>query len=364
MYSDSITKPTLILNAETARRNIHSMAQKARESGVRFRPHFKTHQSRQIGEWFRAEGVEAITVSSVDMAVYFASAGWQDILIAFTANRRELAAINTLARQVHLGLLFEEAASLGYFMERLEAPVDVWIEADNGNGRTGIPMADAGAFTRLAGEVRAPHRLAGVLTHAGNSYHAASTDEIRQIYRDTLDGMGQIKAALADGGWKNAQVSFGDTPTLSLAERFEGMDEIRPGNFIFYDCSQLTFGSCRAEDIAVGVACPVIATYPQRGQLVLYGGGVHLSKDHFTHQGKTCYGFVSKLTPQGWDPLLEGAFVSALWQEHAMVNLDPAWLDGIHPGDLLMVLPSHSCMTVDLYDSYLTPTGEKIAIKQ
>ena len=46
-----------------------------------------------------------------------------------------------------------------------------------------------------------------------------------------------------------------------------------------------------------------------------------------------------------------------------MVNLDPAQLESIPTGDLLMVLPSHSCMTVDLYDSYLTPLGQQYAIK-
>ena len=363
MYSDSISKPTLILNAKTARRNLERMAQKARLSGVSFRPHFKTHQSRQIGEWFRAEGVRSITVSSVDMAQYFAAAGWKDLLIAFSANRRELQVIDLLAHQVHLGLLFGDGDTLDYFMKHLQSPVDVWLEADNGSGRTGLPMGETAAFTALAGKVSPPHHLAGVLAHAGNTYHTASTDEIRRIYHDTLAGLQQVKAGLTAAGWKKISVSFGDTPTLSLAERFEGMDEIRPGNFLFYDCSQLTYGSCRAEDIAVAVACPVIATYPQRGQLVLYGGGVHLSKDYFTLDGHPAYGFICQPADEGWGEPLPGAYVSALWQEHAMVNLDPAQLESIHTGDLLMVLPSHSCMTVDLYDSYLTPLGQQYAIK-
>ena len=363
-YHDLITKPTLVLNPQTARRNLHAMAQKALQSGVRFRPHFKTHQSREIGEWFRGEGVQAITVSSVDMALYFAAAGWQDILIAISANRREMAAINALARQVHLGLLFEDADILACFMKELEAPVDIWLEADNGSQRTGIPIGDAAAFVGLARGVHPPHRLAGVLTHAGDTYHTDAAGQISQIYTQTLAGLNQVKAALAGAGWPDVQISYGDTPSLSLVERFEGMDEVRPGNFIFYDCSQLTFGSCRVEDIAVGVACPVLATYPRRGQLALFGGGVHLSKDQFKFHGAACYGFVCVPTAMGWGPPLPGAYVSALWQEHAMVEIDPAWMSSIHPGDLLIVLPSHSCMTVDLFDSYLTPSGKQIAIKR
>src|SRR6476620_10300974 len=89
-----ITRPTLLLDEARCRRNIERMASKARRSNVRFRPHFKTHQSAQIGEWFREAGVNAITVSSVKMAEYFASHGWDDITIAFPANWREIEAIN------------------------------------------------------------------------------------------------------------------------------------------------------------------------------------------------------------------------------------------------------------------------------
>ena len=117
------------------------------------------------------------------------------------------------------------------------------------------------------------------------------------------------------------------------------------------------------EDIAVGLACPVIAVYPERNQLVLYGGGVHLSKDYFMSNGKPCYGFVCKADETGWGPVISGAEVRTLWQEHALVDMPAKDLLSIHQGDLLVVLPSHSCMTVDLYDFYLTPNGEKVFIR-
>jgi len=30
-------------------------------------------------------------------------------------------------------------------------------------------------------------------------------------------------------------ISYGDTPSCSIAENFDEVDEIRPGNFVFYD---------------------------------------------------------------------------------------------------------------------------------
>ena len=59
-----VTEPTMVLNEEVCKSNIARMAAKAKAANVVFRPHFKTHQSREIGEWFRASGVDKITVSS------------------------------------------------------------------------------------------------------------------------------------------------------------------------------------------------------------------------------------------------------------------------------------------------------------
>ncbi len=71
---DGITRPTLVVDRARAERNIARMAAKAAASGTRFRPHVKTHQSPGIAAWYRAAGVDAITVSSVAMAERFAAA--------------------------------------------------------------------------------------------------------------------------------------------------------------------------------------------------------------------------------------------------------------------------------------------------
>ena len=116
-FLDQIKAPTLLLDKNRAQANLRRMAAKAAAQKVRFRPHFKTHQSAEIGEWFRAEGVTAITVSSMRMAAYFAAHGWEDILVAFPVNLREIEEIRTLSEQVHLGLLVESPESV----ERLAA---------------------------------------------------------------------------------------------------------------------------------------------------------------------------------------------------------------------------------------------------
>ncbi len=150
---DLIQKPTMLLDAEQARRNIARMAGKARASQTRFRPHFKTHRSAEIGDWFRSAGVEQITVSSVDMAVYFADHGWDDICIAFPTNIRQIKQINQLAQRVKLHLLVESVETVDLLRQQLTAPVAVWLEVDTGYSRSGVAWDDAAGLYAIASAI-------------------------------------------------------------------------------------------------------------------------------------------------------------------------------------------------------------------
>ena len=157
---------------------------------------------------------------------------------------------------------------------------------------------------------------------------------------------------------------MGDTPGSSLCPDLGAVDEIRPGNFIFYDAQQAQIGSCRAEDVAVALACPVVACHPQRGEVIVYGGAVHLSKDFLVEGEQRMYGTVA-LPLEGaggpsWSAPLAGAYVAGLSQEHGIVRLPPANLARVQVGDLLCILPAHSCLTVTLMKQYVTLTGKVI----
>ncbi|MCB9316932.1 MAG: hypothetical protein H6569_12400 [Lewinellaceae bacterium] len=118
----TLDKPTLLLNTKKCRANIEKMVQKAQRNNIAFRPHFKTHQSREIDNWFRAYGIDRITVSSLTMANYFAADGWNDITVAFPANIREIATINALASAIQLNLLVESVETVEQLAQKLKAP--------------------------------------------------------------------------------------------------------------------------------------------------------------------------------------------------------------------------------------------------
>jgi D-serine deaminase-like pyridoxal phosphate-dependent protein len=352
-----VTHPTLIVRPEVAKANIARMAEKARRSGARFRPHFKTHQSVAVGAWFKEVGVSAITVSSVAMAWHFAEAGWREITIAFPLNVRELASIDALAERVRLHLLVENPATLAALAAGLKRPASIWLEIDTGYRRSGVAWDDSATLLALAQATeRQPHlSFAGLLTHAGHSYQERSPEGILRIFEETRARLRAAQRTLAQAGIK-AQLSLGDTPCCSLAEDFDGIDEIRPGNFVFYDLHQRMIGACSDAQLALAVACPVVAVYPERGELVLYGGATHLSKDVAEVDGVKRHGAIALLSEDGWS--LSEVYVATVSQEHGLVNAPAALLDRVHVGDLLLVIPAHACLAVNLLRTYRSLNGE------
>ncbi len=338
------------------------MAQKARDYNLVFRPHFKTHQSAVIGDWFRIYNVNAITVSSVMMAEYFAANGWNDITIAFPLNILEINNINRLAANVKLNVLVENKEAATVLVKKAAHPLGVYIKIDTGNNRTGIIPSKTGLIDAVIQILSNNKKLGveGFLSHTGHTYKARSTNEIFSHHFDALMKLTSLKKRYKDR-FPSIRISIGDTPSCTLCTNFSGIDEIRPGNFVFYDIMQQNLGVCDVEDIAIRVACPVVAKHPSRNEIVIYGGAVHLSREYLTNSaGKKFYGRIV-INKNGEKILLgERNYVSALSQEHGILKVSQKNFNLFNIGDLIEIIPIHACLTANLFRRYLTTEGEEI----
>ncbi len=360
----NIQRPTLVLDRARAVRNIERMATRAVSAGVALRPHFKTHQSLGVGRWFRDVGVSAITVSSVVMARYFAEDGWADITVALPVNLRELDDIAALAERVRLGVLVDSRDAVRAVARRMGVPLRVWLKIDTGYGRAGVAWDDAAHITAVAGDIlgAASLEFAGILSCNGPTYRERTPEGVRRVHDDALKKLRSVRELLVSHGAVTCAVSIGDTPGASLGEDFAGVDELRPGNFVFYDLTQVGTGSCELDDIAVAVACPVVGIYPERGRVLLYGGAVHLSAESMQGgDGRVVFGQASRVWPGGAVPFAPVASVS---QEHGVLEADARWAAGLRLGDLVCILPVHSCITCNLYTEYVTLDGERLGTMQ
>jgi D-serine deaminase-like pyridoxal phosphate-dependent protein len=357
-----IIRPTLVINKEICLRNIEKMAKKANANGLHFRPHFKTHQSAVIGEWFREFGVNAITVSSVHMAEYFAASGWNDITIAFPLNLLEMENINRLASAVKLNLTLENKESAEALVKNIAAPAGIYIKVDTGYNRTGIITSKTSMLDTILEILATNENLTfrGFLTHNGLTYSARSTNEIFSRHFDALLKLKALKQKYI-AAYPDVEISIGDTPSCSVCTNFDGVNEIRPGNFVFYDLMQKSLGVCSFHDIAVRMVCPIVAKHQTRNEVVIYGGAIHLSKESMPNvDGKEFFGRVAIFKKGKKKILSERNYVARLSQEHGILKVSQKNFELFNIGDLVEIIPIHSCLTANLSKQYLTTDGEVI----
>jgi len=358
----NITKPALILNKEQVISNITKMVDIAEKHSLFFRPHFKTHQSRVVGEWFRSKGITGITVSSVEMAEYFQQSGWKDITIAFPYNFLEAEKIDQLAGKCCLNILIVNVETILSLRKNLTNELSFFIEIDNGYHRTGIDPENFQHIDEILtlSDENELLNFKGFLTHAGNSYNIDNISELETIHAQTADKMNLLKQKYARR-YKDLIISTGDTPGCSLMNDFNGIDEIRPGNFVFYDLMQEKLGSCSANEIAVVLACPVVAKNQDRLEIAIYGGAIHISKEYvLDSRGNKLFGKVVFFNDNGWcEPVPETTLFS-LSQEHGIIRTSRDIFQKINLGDVIGILPVHSCLTADAMGEYLSLQDEII----
>ena len=350
---DDLPTPALILDRAILRRNLKRMSDRLRDAGIMLRPHVKTAKSVQIGR-MAVEGHDGrITVSTLAEARYFAQGGFKDILYGVGIIPSKLAAVTELRRQgVNLRVITDNPAAAQAIAAAATdgATFSVLIEIDSGGGRAGLPYPGLPGLLDIARVLHAAPgvELAGVMTHAGHSYHENTIAGIAAVAEQERLAITGAAEKLRAAGIPCPIVSGGSTPTATHSTNFTGITEMRPGVYVFNDLDQEFIGSCGAGDLALSVLASVIGHYPHRNQMLIDAGALALSKDISAQefQPKVGYGTIA-------DAPAKDMAVIACSQEHGFVASDDPLPYGNMPvGTRVRILPNHACITAAAYDRY------------
>ncbi|HMT06648.1 MAG TPA: alanine racemase [Pyrinomonadaceae bacterium] len=356
---EKLSTPSLILDIARVRRNAERMSAKATALGVRLRPHIKTHKCVEIARFQTAGHSGAITVSTLEEARAFAANGFSDITYAVPIEPGKFAAAFELMQHgITLNLLtddLETVRKLAKAAANADVKPNVFIKIDCGTHRVGVEPQSAAALD-LVFQISNSKFLtfAGILTHAGHSYDVPTVEDIKAVAGHERDVMVDLKRRLNNEGIDVPTVSIGSTPTMSLVDDLSGIDEIRPGNYIFFDNYQATLGSCSFEDTALTVLAAVV--HASNGKLVIDAGGIAMSKDRGPVGLDPSCGYGRVLDLEGNDT---GMRLTSLSQEHGVI--ENAENLSYKVGDRVRILANHSCMTAAQHSHYnILENGEII----
>jgi D-serine deaminase-like pyridoxal phosphate-dependent protein len=363
MELQDIKTPSLVLDAERLRRNAERMSARVRELGADLRPHVKTHKCPEVAR-LQTEGHKGgVTVSTLAEARAFAAHGFKDITYAVPVEPGKFGEAVELARTCdRLALITDDESVPGPLNDaarRGGVTLDVFLKVDCGYHRCGVEphLPEARAIPRLIRDSPSL-RFAGILTHAGHSYHARSHEELLALARHERDLMCAFADELRAGGVEVPVVSIGSTPTITHVDHLGGVDEVRPGNYIFFDAFQATLGSCGFDDCALTVLSSVVHRDRMRRKIVLDAGAVALSKDRGAVELDESCGFGHVLDLAGRDT---GQRVESLSQEHGAVNVaDEKLFDSLRVGTRVRVLANHSCLTAAQHSHYNVLEGGRV----
>ncbi|HEY6979831.1 alanine racemase [Reyranella sp.] len=356
---EDLPTPALILDRAVLCRNLRRMSDRMRQAGVALRPHLKTAKSVAIGR-MAVEGHDGrITVSTLAEARYFAQGGFTDILYGIGIVPAKLAAVTELRRQgIELRVVTDNLPVARAIADaaREGDTFSVFIEIDSGGGRAGLPWPGLPGLLDIARVLHdAPNvELAGVMTHAGHSYHESTPEGIAAVAEQERQAIVGAAEKLRASGIPCPIVSGGSTPTAVHSRDFSGITEMRPGVYVFNDLDQEFIGSCGSADLALSVLASVIGHYPHRNQLLIDAGALALSKDVSAQEFQPKVGFGTIA-----DAPAKDMAVVACSQEHGFVGADdPIPFGNLPIGSRVRVWPNHACITAAAYDRYYVVDSE------
>ncbi len=353
MNKADLDTPCVVIDLDKVEFNIAAMQKVAADAGISLRPHAKTHKIPQLAHKQIQAGAIGITVAKLGEAEVMATAGIQNILIAYPIiGEKKLERLIKLSQQAQITVAvdsYEAAYGISQFAAREKAMISLLIEMDCGFRRVGLQpgqpvLALAQKIVQFPGV-----RLEGILTFAGHSYDAA--DEAALLAIGIEEGRLAIETAqlLEDHLIPVNVISAGSTPSSRYVAKVPGITDIRPGTYIFGDLMKVEIGAHELADCALTVKVTVISR-PSPDRAVVDAGTKIFTMDG----GNSPVG-----TGRGLVVGHPGIQVAWFTEEHGMLELSVDE-QALKIGDTLEIIPVHCCAVINMVDEVAAVRGEQI----
>ena len=362
MHLSDLATPQVIVDRQRLLDNLSRAQRLADSSGRRLRPHAKTHKSPEIARWQIDRGAVGICCAKVGEAEIFVDAGIADVRLPYPVHPRNAPRLLAVMERAAVSIIVDHLAVARGWSDAMQSAgqtLDVLVKVDVGFHRCGIDPAAPSALDFVRSVSAMPGlRLRGLLSHAGHGYAARSEDELRAIAADEAAILVDLADRAARSGIAIEELSVGATPTLRFSATAAGLTELRPGNYVYFDRTQLALGSAGLAECALTVLATIVSK-PAPDRIVLDCGSKTLTTDPAGGAG-LAPGYGAILTPDG-SGLEAGLFIERLSEEHATVSVQG--VTALQPGDRVRVLPNHACVVSNLVDEVHLIEGNHVVTR-
>lgn len=344
--AEALATPQVVIDTRRLQANIDRVSRLLPKS-VELHPHVKTHKSFAIAGLQKSAGAAGFTTSRPPEAAAFMQAGLGPVTVAFPViSVEEAGVLLRIARKAGTGIRFIADSFAG--VEAIEAAAGslgeragVLIKVDVGLHRCGVDAHGENAPQLAMRIARSPSlMLAGLLSHAGHAYSAGDPTRISVVAAEERELLLGLRDRLSSLGISSLRISVGSTPTTFANAGFDGIDEIRPGNYVFLDLAAVRLGVAQRHNLALAVAATVISA--NETTAIIDAGSKTLSSDLGPHGSRIGSGY-GEAYAIGGDGV---AFpVIQLSEEHGFLRLDGRRLP---VGGKVLILPNHSCTVANL----------------
>jgi D-serine deaminase-like pyridoxal phosphate-dependent protein len=351
LFIADLETPAIVVDLEVMERNLARMADYCRSHNLRLRPHTKSHKIPELARRQLAHAAQGITVAKIGEADVMLDAGITDILIAYPIiGRGKAEKLADLATRANITVSLDSVAVAQAISEeaaKRDVRIGILVELDVGFHRCGVVDEDqVVAIARRVADLPGLE-FKGLMFFPGHlQVPEKERAELRVAVNDFLE---RALAQLEDAGLRVQIVSGGSTPTAREGHLFTGVNEIRPGMYIFNDRNMVGVGVAAIEDCALSVITTVVSTSVP-GRAIVDAGSKTLSSDRHEVAGGGGFGMV-KIDP--------AAEVERLSEEHGNLNISRSNRE-YRVGERLAIIPNHVCSTVNMHNRIYGVVGERV----
>jgi D-serine deaminase-like pyridoxal phosphate-dependent protein len=254
--------PFMVIDEDQTRSNIKNMQNIASSNNKKLRPHSKTHKIPEIASWQIADGASGVCVQKVSEAEVMFNGGIKDILISNeVVDRRKTDKIAELARE---GCNILVAIDSMYGAMRLSesalykhVKIGVIVDIDIGMHRCGVSIPDIRTFNNSIKNMNGIN-IEGFMAYDGQVHATSEGDREKDVESESI----KLKAALdsIENETSHGILSVGGTPTSAIWAKYDFVNELQPGTYVYYDMHCNAMNLCSVSDISMGVVSQVMSS--------------------------------------------------------------------------------------------------------